>query len=60
MLTIEKVHEITNELEKRASLQLNLEITKAQNYHDGYVQACEDFGKWVRAELYCNGKEKTE
>ena len=41
---IDKVHEITDELECKASEKL----AKAQEYHRGYVQACEDFGREMR------------
>lgn len=33
---------ITNQLEHLAGQKLAKEINKAQSYHDGYVQACED------------------
>ena len=52
MLTVgewlDKTHEITDGLEERAKLKMNEEITKAKAYHDGYIQACEDFGKAMR------------
>lgn len=33
---------ITNQLEHLAGQKLAKEINKAQSYHDGYVQACEE------------------
>lgn len=33
---------ITNQLEHLAGQKLVKEINKAQSYHDGYVQVCED------------------
>lgn len=35
----DKVHEITDALERRA----NIELQKATSHHKGYMQACEDF-----------------
>lgn len=40
----DKVHEITDALERRA----NIELQKATSYHKGYMQACEDFGREMR------------
>ena len=45
---IEKTNEITDRLEHEASKKLN----EAQAYHKGYVQACEDFGRAIRLEVY--------
>lgn len=45
---IEKTNEITDKLEHEASNKLN----EAQAYHKGYVQACEDFGRALRLEIY--------
>ncbi len=44
---IEKTHEITDQLEREASIRLN----KEQAYYKGYVQACEDFGRRVRGAI---------
>lgn len=45
---IEKTNEIADRLEHEASKKLN----EAQSYHKGYVQACEDFGRALRLEVY--------
>lgn len=44
---IEKTHKITDQLEHEASVRLNEE----QAYYNGYVQACEDFGRRVRGAI---------
>lgn len=41
---MDKTHEITDELEHRA----DIELQKAIPYHKGYVQGCEDFGREMR------------
>lgn len=48
---IDKVNEITEQLESEASKKLNAELKRAQAYHEGYVQACLDFGKIMRANI---------
>lgn len=45
---IKKTREITDRLEYEVMKKLN----EAQAYHKGYVQACEDFGKEIRSEIY--------
>lgn len=45
---IKKTNEITDRLEHEASKKLN----EAQAYHKGYIQACEDFGRAIRIEVY--------
>lgn len=40
---IDKVNEIGNSLEHDANIELQEKIHKAKAYHEGYVQACEDF-----------------
>lgn len=45
---IDKVHEITDELERNAEKELENSVKKAQAYKEGYVQACEDFNKKMR------------
>lgn len=52
MLT-DKVHEITDMLEHKA----NAELQKAIEYHKGYVQACEDFGREIRGLMYEQNEE---
>lgn len=47
MLTLDKVYEITDMLERKANDELN----KATAYHEGYIQACEDFGREIRLKL---------
>lgn len=44
---INKTHEITDELEHIAHQKL----IEEQKYHEGYIQACEDFGRRMRAEI---------
>lgn len=44
---IDKTHEITDQLEHEASVRLNAE----QAYYNGYVQACEDYGRRVRGAI---------
>jgi len=48
---VDKVHEITDQLESESSKKLNYEMHRAQAYHDGYVQACEDFGRMMRSNI---------
>lgn len=45
---IKKTNEITDRLEHEATKKLN----EAQAYHKGYIQACEDFGRALRLEVY--------
>lgn len=45
---VDKVHEITDMLEHKAIENCDEYIRKAQPYRDGYVQACEDFGREMR------------
>lgn len=45
---IDITHKITDELEHEASSKL----AEAQAYHKGYVQACEDYGRRLRREIY--------
>lgn len=55
MLTVgewlDKTHEITNALENEASRRKNTELTKINAYYEGYTQACEDFGRRMRAAI---------
>lgn len=44
---IDKSHEIADELQRIAAIKLS----EARAYHDGYVQACEDFGRRLRQEI---------
>lgn len=48
---IDKVHEITDALERKAEQRRNTEVQKSNSYKEGYDQACEDFAKWLRCEL---------
>lgn len=48
---LDTINEITNQLEHNASIKKAKETEKIQAYYEGYVQACEDFGKRMRAEL---------
>ena len=48
MLTLDQVHEITDILEHKAVENCDEYIRKAQSYRDGYIQACEDFGREIK------------
>lgn len=54
MLTVDKVNEITDALEHKA----NAELQKATAYHNGFMQACEDFGRAIRQELIDENEEE--
>ena len=60
MLTLDQVHEITDILEHKAVENCDEYIRKAQSYRDGYIQACEDFGREIRRAISteCNMEEK--
>ena len=45
---IDKVHEITDALENKASIKKSKELEKVNAYYEGYTQACEDFGRAMR------------
>lgn len=45
---VDKVHEITDTLEREANEKCDEDIKKAKEFRDGYVQACEDFGRKMR------------
>ena len=47
MLTANELHEIADMLEHQANAKLN----EATAYRNGYVQACEDFGRAIREKL---------
>lgn len=47
-MTVDKVYEIEEALEGKA----NIELQRATAYHKGYIQACEDFGRAIRQELF--------
>lgn len=53
MISASKVYEITDMLERKA----NTELQKATAYHEGYIQACEDFGREIRDLIYEQNKE---
>ncbi len=52
MLTVgewlDRTEEIANELQHSANNRCAEEIKKANDYRDGYIQACEDFHKQMR------------
>lgn len=48
---IDKVHEITDLLEKNSTAKRISEIQKINAFYDGYNQACEDFFKQIRNEV---------
>lgn len=43
-MTEDKVYEIVEAIERKA----NVELQRAIAYHNGYIQACEDFGREMR------------
>ena len=45
---VDQTHEIAVMLETQA----NIELQKATSYHNGYIQACEDFGRALRNSIY--------
>lgn len=45
---VDKVHEITDKLEHEAVEKCEECIRHATSYRDGYMQACEDFGREMR------------
>lgn len=51
---VDKTHEITDMLEKSAYEKMDSEILKTRAYCEGYVQACEDFGKAMRQAITNN------
>ena len=53
-MTEDKVHEIVEALERKA----NVELQRATAYHNGYIQACEDFGRAIRQELLDVGEDE--
>lgn len=53
MFTVDEVYEITDVLEHQA----NAELQKAVAFRDGYVKACEDFGREIRRLLYEQNEE---
>lgn len=56
MLTIDRIHELTDMLEHQA----HNELQKATSFHNGYIKACEDFGRAVRNEIYNDEKGNRE
>lgn len=53
MFNVDEVYEITDVLEHQA----NAELQKAVAFRDGYVKACEDFGREIRRLLYEQNEE---
>ena len=51
---IDVTHEIANDLEHRASMELGKEVAEAQAKHKGYTQACEDFARAMREKISQN------
>ena len=48
----DKYEEITNRLQKNADEKMNREIRESQAYNQGYKQACEDYFKELKADLF--------
>lgn len=53
----DKYEEITDRLKKNADEKMNREIRESQAYNQGYKQACEDYFKELKQELFL---KKTE
>lgn len=48
----DKYEDITNRLQKNADEKMNREIRESQAYNQGYKQACEDYFKELKADLF--------
>ncbi len=48
----DKYEEITNRLQKNADDKMNREIRESQAYNQGYKQACEDYFKELKSDLF--------
>lgn len=48
----DKYEEIMDRLQKNADEKMNREIRKSQAYNQGYKQACEDYFKELKRELF--------
>ena len=47
----DEINKIIDRLENDAIRKCNEEVAKAQNYRNGYNQACEDMGRVLRQEI---------
>ena len=48
---IDRIHEITDALEHEAAIRRAKEEAATKAYYEGYIDACEAFGKRMRAEI---------
>lgn len=48
----DQYEEIANRLQKNADEKMNREIRESQAYNQGYKQACEDYFKELKANLF--------
>lgn len=55
----DKYEEIVNRLEKSATEKMNREIRESQAYKQGYEQACEDFFKALKEDLFFKKTEQS-
>lgn len=54
----DKYEKITDRLQKNADEKMNREIRESQAYNQGYKQACEDYFKELKADLFFREKNK--
>ncbi len=50
-MDVNELNEMTNEITDDLEGKANIEYVKAMAYRDGYVKACEDFGRAMRARV---------
>ncbi len=56
----DKVEDIANLLQKNAEQKCQIEVSRATNYRDGYVQGCEDLLRAIRLEILADvNRDKT-
>lgn len=48
----DKYEEVADRLQKNADEKMNREIRESRAYNQGYKQACEDYLKELKADLY--------
>lgn len=56
----QELDDVCNRLQSRASDIQHLEISKANAYHDGYIQGCEDMLKQAQHIFQMNEKKEQE
>lgn len=45
---MDKVNEIEDRLEHKARKDCELRVEKSESFRDGYIAACEEFGRQIR------------